>query len=311
MLPERERFEQWRETFSLKAVRVDVAVPDPLTFRAATRAQTLEQLALVLSEYSPLRVMRTPSLVRDGNDHLHLVIASSGSVDMHYGEHAIKLGTGAAAVVPANVIGSMGSDADGTALSLVIPRNALPEILGRAELPILRSVPASHPALKLLSIYGRGLLADGGLEDAGMARLADLQMRELVAHLFNPAAELARAQAGAGIQAARLQAIKADILANLAREDLSVPAIAARHRLQVRYVQRLFESEGTTFTEFVLRERLARAYRMLANSRLANLKISAVAMEVGFSNLSHFNHSFRRRFGASPSDVRDQALRSK
>jgi AraC-like DNA-binding protein len=32
--------------------------------------------------------------------------------------------------------------------------------------------------------------------------------------------------------------------------------------------------------------------------------VSSVAFEVGFGDLSYFNRTFRRRFGATPSDVR-------
>jgi AraC-like DNA-binding protein len=86
--------------------------------------------------------------------------------------------------------------------------------------------------------------------------------------------------------------------------------VAARHRLPVRYLQRLLEEDGTSFTAYVLEQRLTRARRTLINPRLAHLKVSAVAMDAGFCNLSYFNQTFRRRFGASPSDIRAQARRA-
>jgi AraC-like DNA-binding protein len=134
-------------------------------------------------------------------------------------------------------------------------------------------------------------------------------MREVLTHLLAPNTELAHAQPAGGVRAARLQAIKADVRANLERGDLSVATAAAWHRLPVRYVQRLFEAEGVTFTEFVLAERLARAYRLLMDRRNANLKISALAISAGFGSLSYFNEAFRRRFGMSPSDARAQVRR--
>jgi AraC-like DNA-binding protein len=33
-----------------------------------------------------------------------------------------------------------------------------------------------------------------------------------------------------------------------------------------------------------------------------------LAFEAGFGDLSHFNRNFRRRFGASPSEIRAAAL---
>ena len=88
---------------------------------------------------------------------------------------------------------------------------------------------------------------------------------------------------------------------------LSVAAVAARQRLPVRYLQRLFEASGTTFTDFVLGQRLSRAHRMLTDVRYADRAVGTIAFDTGFSHLSYFNRAFRARFGAAPSDIRAQA----
>ena len=109
------------------------------------------------------------------------------------------------------------------------------------------------------------------------------------------------------VRAMRLSAIKADIAERLDSPSLSVATIATRQRVSSRYVQMLFKAEGTTFTQFVVSERLARAHRMLSDTRLADRGITSVAIDVGFGDLSYFNRTFRRRFGNSPSDVRTAA----
>src|SRR5262249_60718867 len=77
-----------------------------------------------------------------------------------------------------------------------------------------------------------------------------------------------------GAPAARLRAIKEDITSLLDQPDLSVATIAARHRINPRWVQRLFEGEGTTFTEHVLAQRLVRAHRLLTDPLHASQKSS-------------------------------------
>jgi transcriptional regulator GlxA family with amidase domain len=106
-----------------------------------------------------------------------------------------------------------------------------------------------------------------------------------------------------------LRAIKEDIANWLDQSDLSVVAIAARHRIKPRWIQRLFESEGTTFTDYVLAQRLLRAHRLLTDPRCAGQKISAIAFDVGFGDLSYFNRAFRRRYGLAPSELRTAAAR--
>jgi AraC-like DNA-binding protein len=71
----------------------------------------------------------------------------------------------------------------------------------------------------------------------------------------------------------------------------------------------LFEQDGSSFSSFVLAERLRRVRRMLADRRYAHLNIAQVAHENGFGDVSYFNRSFRRHFGATPSDVREDARR--
>jgi AraC-like DNA-binding protein len=109
---------------------------------------------------------------------------------------------------------------------------------------------------------------------------------------------------GRRVRVARLHAIKTDIAGHASDGDLSIANIAARHRLTPRYVQRLFESEGTTFTHFVCDQRLDAACRILAGRPFDRKRIGDIAFEAGFSDLSYFNRAFRRRFGSSPSELR-------
>jgi hypothetical protein len=45
---------------------------------------------------------------------------------------------------------------------------------------------------------------------------------------------------------------------------------------------------------------------MLTEPRLAQSAVGAIAYDAGFGDLSYFNRSFKRRFGATPRDVRNE-----
>jgi AraC-like DNA-binding protein len=107
--------------------------------------------------------------------------------------------------------------------------------------------------------------------------------------------------------AARLQAIKSDVGRNLGDCTLTVGSVAARHGVTPRYIHKLFESEGVTFSQFVLGRRLAAAHRLLTDRHLDHRPVAAVAFDVGFGDLSYFNRTFRRRYNATPSEVRAQS----
>src|SRR5262249_16798361 len=89
--------------------------------------------------------------------------------------------------------------------------------------------------------------------------------------------------------------------------ELSVESVAMRQRVSPRYVQMLFEQEGTTFSQYVIGERLVCAYRMLTNPLFADRSITSVAFDAGFGDLSYFSRAFRRCYGATPSEVRVEA----
>jgi AraC-like DNA-binding protein len=71
----------------------------------------------------------------------------------------------------------------------------------------------------------------------------------------------------------------------------------------------MFEGEGTTFTQFLLSQRLASAHRILTDRRFAERSITSVAFDVGFGDLSYFDRVFRRRYGLTPSEARTEAQR--
>jgi AraC-like DNA-binding protein len=64
----------------------------------------------------------------------------------------------------------------------------------------------------------------------------------------------------------------------------------------------------TTFSDYLKTARLAAAHRRLTESSNGK-SISDIALDVGFSNVSYFNRAFRREFNATPSEVRDSAMR--
>jgi len=88
--------------------------------------------------------------------------------------------------------------------------------------------------------------------------------------------------------------------------ELSLETVARDLRISPRYLQRLLETSGTSFTARVNELRLQRAFTLLTETRDGELRISDIALQVGFSDISHFNRLFRSRFGDTPRGVRGQ-----
>jgi len=192
-------------------------------------------------------------------------------------------------------------------LGLRVPRMALAPLVPNLDAAAMRLIPSATAPLRLLASYVGVVGNNRVLASPELCRLVVAHIHDLIALSLGATRDAAAVAQGRGLRAARLQAIKTDIAANLGDCDLKLAAVAARQRVTPRYIHKLFETEGTTFSEFVLGQRLARAYRLLTDPRLAELAISSIAFDVGFGDLSYFNRSFRRRYDARPSEVKKTA----
>lgn len=103
-----------------------------------------------------------------------------------------------------------------------------------------------------------------------------------------------------------LLALKADIEVGLGQSSLSLEQLASTYGVTTRYFQKLFEAEGRTFSDYLLERRLERAFHMLRDGNRMDRAVSAIAFEVGFGDLSYFNRTFKKRFGATPREIRAQ-----
>jgi len=192
-----------------------------------------------------------------------------------------------------------------------LQRSTLLPLLPNAEAALMRPVPADNEALQLLTSYLDSLCALG---DAGsgaeFAHMAATHIADLVALAVGTNKDAVQLASKRGLRAARLKAVKRWVLAQLGSSELSIQTAAAAARLSPRSVQLLFEREGTTFSKYVLRERLALAHRRLSMPQLEKRTIVEIAYDCGFGDLSHFTRDFRRVYGETPSDVRSKAPRS-
>jgi AraC-like DNA-binding protein len=196
---------------------------------------------------------------------------------------------------------------EGNFVTLALSRPAIAALVPDFSSAFGRPISNDNAALRLLIKY-LGIVETGSeLESREIARSVSTHIFDLVALALGAQGDNAEIARQRGAKAARLHAIRSDILEALGNSGLSTEGIAARHGISSRYVRKLFEEDGSTFASFVLGERLARAQRMLMDHRYAHLNIAQIAHENGFGDISNFNRVFRRRFEARPSDFREAA----
>ena len=298
-LPERDRIPAWRDFFAPRVFggEIEPLSSEPIHCRMTVRR--LPGLSLVSAVNSPLRFSRTTALLADGHDDFGLHLNSMGAT-VHQRGREIDCGPGDAVVVTSAEAGTTLAPSRSHFLCLNIGRAALSSLVAHLDDAVPRRIAPDTGALRYLLSYLRFLEEEQMPGPPGVPAAAAVHIRDLFALVLGATRDAAAVAERGGLRAARLAAIKRFIGANLGDGALSVNAAAARHGLTPRTVQRMFEEEGTTFSEYVLDRRLSRAHRMLTDAGYAGWTVNAIALEAGFGDLSYFNRCFRRRYGAPP-----------
>jgi AraC-like DNA-binding protein len=281
------------------------------TSRFPPPLRALPELGIASGRRTYARYDLTRELAADASaDNMMLAIVTSGTGMMSQRGRDVTVHAGDATLLSATEPNSSTLHGNGSFIVVAIPSARLsPAVINLGSM-LGRLVPAGNEALGLLRSYLGILKESDKLSTAELRRVVVLHVHDLVATALGATQDAAILAEERGIRSARLRAIMLDVVENLDRPQLGVGAVAKRHGVTPRYVQRLFEREGTTFRAYVLEQRLAAACRMLVDQRRDIGQISEIAYKVGFSDLSYFARTFRRKYGASPSDVR-AAARSK
>ncbi len=113
---------------------------------------------------------------------------------------------------------------------------------------------------------------------------------------------------GTATQAAILHRLCQTIERKLGDPDLTPVRVAETEGISERYLQKLFEGSGSSFTHYLRERRLQRTSAELSSPAESHHSISEIAFRNGFNDSAHFSRAFRHRFGLSPREFRHQEL---
>jgi AraC-like DNA-binding protein len=302
-IPEPERVARWQEHHASVALNVEIEPAQNHPFEACEISRMLPALHLLSVTLSPARVMRTR--VTDGNDEFELFINRTGNVSVSARGREVPLSPGDGVLISSNDVMAFDRSSHGESLSLRVPRSVLSSTVVGIDDAVMRPISAQSETLWLLTCYAASLIDGNALAAPLLRNVAVNHVHDLIALALGTTRDVAEAGDAKGLRAARLQTAKIYIVENSSRHDLSVGVVAAQLAVTPRYLQRLFESDGTTFSAFLLGQRLARAHRMLCDSQFYDRPVAAIAYDAGFGDLSYFNRCFRRQYGVTPTDIRE------
>jgi AraC-like DNA-binding protein len=303
-LPERDRFAAYCEHMMRRIARLDIQRRDTSPFSAAIDIQQAGSVGICHIATSTSDYVRTPVLMRDGDDSLCIVLCRNGGAYQTQRDDDQSLTPGEAIVCDSGRLGSIHVTANSRFWCIKVPRPRIASMLPRREKFAGIKLDRDPVARRLLFAYLAGTL-DLDLPGDGQAvALYDQHILDLLALSIGVEGEARRMVEEGGVRAVRRAAILRAIDNRLHDPGLSAAGMAAQLGITSRYVHVLLEESGRSFSEHVLERRLAKVAEILRDPGERQRRIGDLALEHGFSDLSHFNRTFRRRYGATPSQMR-------
>ena len=186
---------------------------------------------------------------------------------------------------------------------IIFPRDLalqrMPNLFGEAG----QIVGAEEPCLKLLLNLIDGIFE---LSDSPSAP-RDTAVGEAIIALLK--AIPTQAPRGGRVTHWRVKRALEKIELWMSEPSLCAEAIAQEQNVSRRRLDQLFLAEiDSTISSQINERRLTSAAADLCDPTLLNQRITTIALDAGFQDLSHFSRAFKARFGASPKDWRKKMI---
>ncbi|HTI79241.1 MAG TPA: AraC family transcriptional regulator [Acetobacteraceae bacterium] len=307
--PNGQAYEAWREEFCRRFCQLDAEPGVAGRIECTVEVTRVGALSFGAAHGTSGSFLRTRGLLSDGCDDLVLVTAMAGDVLTVQRGRTIELRPSQACLMSLDDVAECGFSEGGRFTALRIPRLDLTGFCREAEDMLSKPLVGSPRQHELVADYfALCTAASASLDVVGQHTMAR-HMTELVGLLLRAETNDALPEPRDGFGAARLELIQAQVMKHLGDNDLTILSVARQAGLTPKQVQRLFGMSGLTFSEFLLEQRLLLAQRMLCGTGRRREKVSTIAHDAGFGDLSYFNRTFRKRFGMTPSEWREaQAL---
>jgi AraC family transcriptional regulator, positive regulator of tynA and feaB len=310
VVPERERFEYWRELISSHLLSVNLDRDARGAFFGKMVSSDIGENRLVYVHSTSQHITRIARRTCQNHEDsflLKYLIEGRGSTSQHGNFHDLVAGD--LFLQDSRSCGELRLTGDFKVLTLSLSRKlvdryfARPQYLCAVPLSVERSA-AGCVARDLLQSIARNCMQ---MQGDGLETLVE-SLLQVVALAFGQSP--LQCPAATTSHSALMIRIRNYIHAHLEDDEMSPKRIAAAHGISERYLNKLFEKEETTVSKWIWEQRLQASQRTLSLTEFSSRKINEIAYACGFNNMSHFSCSFKKRFGCTPRQYRTRELKA-
>jgi AraC-like DNA-binding protein len=305
-----ERRAFWTDMVCDVFVQLECDTQRDVDFDGSIRSETLSTLEISEVRSQAQRVLRTPRQIAKASEDYFLVsIQTEGRGVVRQDGREALLMSGDFALYDSTRPYELRFDGAFAQTVLMLPGTQLRHAMTHTEAITASTVSGREGAGHLLINMIECLRRDAPqLRPESAAAVADSVGHILVAGLRTlPAAQRPGASDLARYHLAR---VKQHVQQHLADPGLNVGSIARAVALSPAHLHRLFaRSEDEPLAHYIWSRRLEACKRLLGDPGNARRSVSEIAFGLGFNDAAHFSRAFRARFGMSPREWRERALR--
>ena len=292
----------WREEICRHLLALDFEPATDRQFRGSLSA-LLDANGVRVSQigHTAGHSHRDQRLAKDGTDTSAILLALGGAMQVSHSGREVLLGPGQATLLrnwePGRV--ALGRQVNYTAV--LIPNGTIRS--DAIDALIARRLPGVT-ALNLMKSYVSSLRTGHEGQDSDLAQLASAHLIDLARLVLKTGADRTEEAESENIGEVRLRVALEMIARRHCEPDLCVNDVAAAQGISARYMQKLLERKGISFSGHLNDLRLQTAHAALSQHEAKSGSVTDIALSCGFRDLSHFGQLFRRCFGDTPTGVR-------
>jgi AraC-like DNA-binding protein len=178
---------------------------------------------------------------------------------------------------------------------LLMPRQAWGSRLNDVALQAGRMVPSTASG-RLLVGFARSLMQESAQLDEPSLSAAALPLMDLMCAAC--VQDDLRAGESKSVAALRRRVVQS-LRDQLTQPNLCPALIAQQHGISVRYLHRLFQTQGQTFMGQLTQMRMRLCERLLRSRPEKSIRTTALAVACGFADDSTFRRAFKLHFGCA------------